>query len=46
MVKHVCGELGLDTEPARLEAMRSKLNRLVGRGWLRKTPDGRFTSTS
>jgi hypothetical protein len=36
MVKQVCAELGMSTEPARSEAMRSKLNRLAERGWLRK----------
>ncbi|MET7854953.1 hypothetical protein ABZT48_43980 [Streptomyces avermitilis] len=29
---------------ARLEPLRSKLVRLVDRGWLRKLPDGRFTT--
>lgn len=29
---------------ARLEPLRSKLVRLVARGWLRKLPDGRFTT--
>lgn len=45
MVKRVCGELGLSTEPARAEALRAKLNRLAERGWLRKLADGKFTST-
>lgn len=44
MVKQVCDELGMSTEPARAEAMRAKLNRLVERGWLRKMPDGKFTT--
>ncbi|MER0450070.1 hypothetical protein ABR738_36950 [Streptomyces sp. Edi4] len=29
---------------AKLEPLRSKLIRLVDRGWLRKLPDGRFTT--
>ncbi|MEV0371059.1 hypothetical protein AB0I10_14685 [Streptomyces sp. NPDC050636] len=45
MVKQVCGELGISTEPARSEAMRAKLNRLAERGWLRKLADGKFTTT-
>jgi hypothetical protein len=45
MVKQVCGELGISLEPARSEALRSKLNRLAERGWLRKLADGKFTST-
>ncbi|MFE3767991.1 hypothetical protein [Streptomyces sp. NPDC059122] len=38
--EEVCGELGLDTAPAAVEAMLSKLNLLAERGWLRKTPTG------
>ncbi|MFD7185365.1 winged-helix domain-containing protein [Streptomyces sp. NPDC059904] len=45
MVKQVCGELRMSKEPARSEAMRSKLNRLAERGWLRKLADGKFTTT-
>ncbi|WP_433920746.1 hypothetical protein OIE50_50495 [Streptomyces canus] len=45
MVKQVCAELGMSTEPARSEALRSKLNRLAERGWLRKLADGKFTIT-
>ncbi|WP_019063383.1 hypothetical protein [Streptomyces prunicolor] len=45
MVKQVCGELGVSLEPARSEALRSKLNRLAERGWLRKLADGKFTTT-
>ncbi|MFJ6607397.1 winged-helix domain-containing protein [Streptomyces lydicus] len=40
MAKQVCGELGMSQEPARSEAMRSKLKRLAERGWLRKLADG------
>lgn len=36
MVKQVCAGLQMFTESARSEAMRSKLNRLAERGWLRK----------
>ena len=45
MVKQVCGELGISLEPARSEALRSKLSRLAERGWLCKLADGKFTST-
>jgi repressor of nif and glnA expression len=45
MVKQVCTELGISLEPARSEALRSKLKRLAERGWLRKLPDGKFTTT-
>jgi hypothetical protein len=41
MVKQVCGELGISLEPARSEALRSELNRLAERGWLRKPADGK-----
>jgi hypothetical protein len=43
-VEYVCQELGIDTEPARVEATRSQLNRLAERGWLRKMPDVKFTT--
>ncbi|WP_234351860.1 hypothetical protein [Streptomyces sp. NRRL S-4] len=37
--------VGVDTSvKAKLEPLRSKLVRLVDRGWLRKLPDGRFTT--
>ncbi|MFJ5048292.1 hypothetical protein [Streptomyces sp. NPDC088719] len=29
---------------ARLEPLRGKLVRLIDRGWLRKLPDGRFST--
>ncbi|MFE2738382.1 hypothetical protein [Streptomyces sp. NPDC059349] len=45
MVKQVCGELRMSKEPARSAAMRSKLNQLAERGWLRKLADGKFTTT-
>ena len=45
MVKQVCSELGVSSEPARSEAMRAKLNRLAERGRLRKLGDGKFTTT-
>ncbi|MGX4694742.1 hypothetical protein [Streptomyces sp. JNUCC 63] len=35
MVKQVCAELGMSSEPARSEALHAKLNRLAERGWLR-----------
>lgn len=45
MVQQVCAELGMSTEPARLGALRAKLNRVAERGWLRKPADGKFTTT-
>lgn len=45
MVKQGCGELGMSSEPTRPEALRSKLNRLAERGWLRKPADGKVTTT-
>ncbi|GAB2445529.1 hypothetical protein [Streptomyces incanus] len=41
--KDVCTALGPGIEPRQVEPMRDKLSRLAQRGWLRKTPDGRFT---
>ncbi|MGA5069287.1 hypothetical protein ACPB9E_37015 [Streptomyces exfoliatus] len=39
------GEGGVDVSvKAKLEPLRGKLVRLVDRGWLRKLPDGRFTT--
>ena len=38
-------ELGLDTGVrGKLEPLRGKLTKLADRGWLRKLPDGRFTT--
>lgn len=34
---------GLDPVPAKIEALRSKAKRLVGRGWLVESAPGRFT---
>jgi hypothetical protein len=45
MAKQVCRELGISLEPARSQALRSKLNQLADRGWLRKPADGKFTTT-
>ncbi|MEV0185164.1 hypothetical protein AB0I54_38670 [Streptomyces sp. NPDC050625] len=45
MIKQVCAELGMSTEPARSETLRSKLNRPAERAWLRKPADGKFTTT-
>ncbi|MER8091380.1 hypothetical protein ACFVZR_38685 [Streptomyces sp. NPDC058316] len=37
--------LGVDvTVRSKLELLRGRLVRLVDRGWLRKPPDGRFTT--
>jgi hypothetical protein len=43
VVKDVCRALDVGIEARHTEAMRSKLNRLAERGWLRKRPTGRFT---
>lgn len=42
MAQDVCQLLSIDVEPRFREAMRSRLNRLADRGWLHKTPTGRF----
>ncbi|UXY33160.1 hypothetical protein N8I87_43385 (plasmid) [Streptomyces sp. HUAS TT20] len=42
MTQDVCRLLGISAEPRFREAMRSRLNRLAERGWLHKTPTGRF----
>ncbi|WP_326731507.1 hypothetical protein [Streptomyces phaeochromogenes] len=45
MARQVGDALGIDvTVRAKLEPLRGKLVRLVDRGWLRKLPDGRFTT--
>ncbi|MFD3701142.1 hypothetical protein ACFWUZ_34320 [Streptomyces sp. NPDC058646] len=45
MAREVGEVVGVDvTVKAKLEPLRSKLVRLVDRGWLRKLPDGRFTT--
>jgi hypothetical protein len=41
--KEIAATLGLERVPAKVEGVRSKANRLVGRGWLVKEPSGRFT---
>jgi hypothetical protein len=41
--KEIASTLGLEQVPAKVEGVRSKANRLVGRGWLVKEPSGRFT---
>ena len=44
-VKEVGAALGLPVaERGRLEPLRSKMNRLADRGWLRKLADGRFAT--
>jgi hypothetical protein len=44
-VKQVGEVLGLDAAVrGKLEPLRGKLSKLAGRGWLRKLPDGRFTT--
>ena len=45
MVREVGEGVGVDVSvKAKLEPLRGKLVRLVDRGWLRKLPDGRFTT--
>ncbi|MFF0036053.1 hypothetical protein ACFYRG_07490 [Streptomyces mirabilis] len=45
MARHVGEMLGVDVSVrAKLEPLRGRLVRLVDRGWLRKLPDGRFTT--
>ncbi|MCX4461653.1 hypothetical protein OOK58_58065 [Streptomyces sp. NBC_01728] len=45
MARQVGDALGIDVSVrAKLEPLRGKLVRLVDRGWLRKLPDGRFTT--
>ncbi|MEV7976815.1 hypothetical protein [Streptomyces sp. NPDC086519] len=45
MARHVGDTPGIDVSVrAKLEPPRGKLVRLVDRGWLRKLPDGRFTT--
>ncbi|WP_413751749.1 hypothetical protein NRF20_45580 [Streptomyces sp. R-74717] len=40
--REVCEKLGLGVLPAQTEAMRGKLRRLADRGWLHRTPSGRY----
>jgi predicted ArsR family transcriptional regulator len=42
--KQLCEQLGLGTEPKHVEGARSKLKRLVDRGWLRRNGAGMFTA--
>ncbi|WP_371484198.1 hypothetical protein [Kitasatospora sp. NBC_00315] len=43
--RQVGQELGLEvTARGKLEPLRGKLSKLAARGWLRKLPDGRFTT--
>jgi hypothetical protein len=45
MAREVGEAVGVDISvKSKLEPLRSKLIRLVDRGWLRKLPDGRFTT--
>ena len=45
MAREVGEAVGVDVSvKAKLEPLRGKLVRLVDRGWLRKLPDGRFTT--
>ncbi|WP_406227632.1 hypothetical protein [Streptomyces anthocyanicus] len=45
MAREVGDVVGVDISvKAKLEPLRSRLVRLVDRGWLRKLPDGRFTT--
>lgn len=40
--KDICAELGLGGEPRHVEGLRSRLKRLVERGWLTQVQAGRF----
>ncbi|MFE5039120.1 hypothetical protein [Streptomyces sp. NPDC056683] len=42
--KDVSVQLGKGTAPAQVEPVRDKLRRLADRGWLHRTPAGRFTA--
>ncbi|WP_316781633.1 hypothetical protein [Streptomyces sasae] len=45
MARQVGDGLGIDVSVrAKLEPLRGRLVRFVDRGWLRKLPDGRFTT--
>jgi hypothetical protein len=45
MAREVGEVVGVDVSvKVKLEPLRSKLIKLVDRGWLRKLPDGRFTT--
>lgn len=41
--KGVSVQLGRGTQPGQVEPVRDKLRRLADRGWLHRTPAGRFT---
>jgi hypothetical protein len=41
--QEMAAAFGMDLVPARVEALRSKANRLVARGWLTEPGPGRFT---
>ncbi|MRH93297.1 hypothetical protein GFY24_38780 [Nocardia sp. SYP-A9097] len=40
---HIAAALGLEIAPAKVEGLRSKLKRLVARGWLNEQTPGLFT---
>ncbi|MFD3735282.1 hypothetical protein [Streptomyces sp. NPDC058632] len=42
--KDVSVHLGRGTQPGQVEPVRDKLRRLADRGWLHRTPAGRFTA--
>ncbi|MEW2138923.1 hypothetical protein AB0892_20405 [Streptomyces sp. NPDC005409] len=42
--KDVSVGLGKGVQPAQVEPVRGQLKRLAERGWLHKTPAGRFTT--
>ncbi|WP_217212841.1 hypothetical protein [Streptomyces sp. AC550_RSS872] len=41
--QEMAAAFGMDVVPARVEALRSKMKRLVARGWLAEPAPGRFT---
>ncbi|QIY74817.1 hypothetical protein HEP84_42820 [Streptomyces sp. RLB1-33] len=40
--KDVARELGLDAAPAKVESVRGKLRKSAERGWIARTPAGRY----
>lgn len=40
--RDVAHQLGLDAVPAKVEAVRGKLRKLAERGWITRTPAGRY----
>jgi predicted transcriptional regulator of viral defense system len=43
MTREVCEVLSMGVQPQQTEPMRGKLKRLADRGWLHRTPSGRYS---